>query len=200
MSHPFPAYAAAPIWQGAFWISYVAWLGTEAWILSRDRRAARGDAGDRGSRRLLVVCFGVGLTSAFYAGQRIAWGRIGLAPHVLEPIALALMWVGVAFRLWAVSTLGRFFRTSVMVLEDHQLIDVGPYRRLRNPSYTGLATTLLGVGLAIGSWPGLAVLMAAVLAGLARRIKVEDAALRARFGAAYAAYAKKRWALIPLVW
>ena len=200
MPHPWPAYAAAPIWQALFWSSYLAWIGMELWVFSRDRRAASGDRGDRGSLRFLVVVFAIGLWGVFAAGHRLTWGRIGLPAQVLIPLAVCFIWAGMAFRLWAVVTLGRFFRTSVMVLDDHRLIGTGPYAKLRNPSYTGGVITLVGIGLAIGSWPGLVWLMAWTLIGYARRISVEDAALRARFGAEYDTYATGRWALIPPVW
>jgi protein-S-isoprenylcysteine O-methyltransferase len=195
-----PAFAAAPAWQALFWTAYLAWLGMELWILSRDRRAASGEAGDRGSLRFLVVMFGIGLWGAFTIAYRLAWGRISAPPALLVPLAVAVMLGGMAFRAWAVVTLGRFFRTSVMVLDDHRLVDSGPYRRLRNPSYTGGVVTLAGIGLALGSWPGLAWLLFWTLLGYARRIAVEDAALRRRFGADYEAFRKGRWALIPPIW
>jgi protein-S-isoprenylcysteine O-methyltransferase len=195
-----PAYAAEPGWQAAFWISYLAWVAMEMWIFSRDRRAASGEAQDQGSRRFLVMLFMVGLFGAFFIAHHLAWGRIALPLPVLMGAALALMWSGMAFRVWAVVTLGRFFRTSVFVLDDHRLIETGPYARLRNPSYTGGVATLFGIGLGLGNWLALGWLMAFMLIGYARRIRVEEAALRARFGPAYEAYARRRWVLIPPIW
>ena len=86
MPHPWPAYAAAPIWQALFWSSYLAWIGMELWVFSRDRRAASGDRGDRGSLRFLVVVFAIGLWGVFAAGHRLTWGRIGLPAQVLIPL------------------------------------------------------------------------------------------------------------------
>jgi protein-S-isoprenylcysteine O-methyltransferase len=182
----------------AFWFSYFVWIGAEIWIFSRDRRAASGDAADRGSRRLLLVLYAIGLTAAF-AWARTGFGGMGGRPAATA-LGLVLMWAGMALRLWAVITLGRFFRTSVMVLDDHRLITTGPYRRLRNPSYTGALTTAAGVGAALGNWVSLALLLGSLIAGYAWRIRVEDAALRGRFGAEYEAYRRSRWALVPAVW
>ena len=200
MSPVHPAFAFSALSRGLFWFSYIAWLGSEAWILSRDRRPASGEARDRGSRRIIGVGFAAGLIAAFATGTRLRFGRIGLAPEILLALGLALMWGGVAFRLWAVATLGRFFRTKVMVLDDHRLIRTGPYRWLRNPSYTGTVVTLMGIGVAIGNWVSLALLLGCALPAYAWRIEVEEDALRRRFGAEHEAYAKARWALIPLVW
>ena len=40
----------------------------------------------------------------------------------------------------------------------------------------------------------------AILIALALRIAVEDKAMRERFGEEYAAYVRRSWALIPLIW
>ncbi|HEY2177086.1 MAG TPA: isoprenylcysteine carboxylmethyltransferase family protein, partial [Caulobacteraceae bacterium] len=113
---------------------------------------------------------------------------------------IALMWLGIGLRQWSVATLGRFFRITVVVQEDHKLVTAGPYRWLRNPSYSGVMLTVLGQGLTFGNWVALLVLVGGVLAALAWRIAVEARALRGHFGPAYEAWAKKSWALIPWVW
>lgn len=200
MNSSFAAYSQSPLWSALFWVSYAAWIGSEIWILSRDRRAATGAPEDRGSRRLLGVMFVAGLVSAFMWGNRRRLGQIEASPDLLMVIALVLIWGGLGLRLWAVRTLGRFFRTSVRVLDDHRLIDTGPYARLRNPSYTGSLTTLAGVGVGIGNWISLALILGFVGLGYVRRIKVEEQALARRFGAAFEAYKARRWALIPFVW
>ena len=46
--------------------------------------------------------------------------------------------VGVALRWYSVIYLGRFFTANVAILKDHQLVDTGPYRFVRHPSYTGV--------------------------------------------------------------
>jgi protein-S-isoprenylcysteine O-methyltransferase Ste14 len=201
MHHHFLAlYARGPAWQALFWSVYAAWLGSEAWILSRDRRPATGDPADRGSRRLLVAMYAIGLVGGFGFANRLEGWRIGGDPRLVFGIGLALMFAGMAFRLWAVLTLGRFFRTAVQVLDDHRLVGEGPYARLRHPSYTGALVTLAGIGVALGNWLGLAWILGFGLIGFGRRIEVEDAALKARFGPAYDDYARGRRALVPFVW
>jgi protein-S-isoprenylcysteine O-methyltransferase Ste14 len=104
-----------------------------------------------------------------------------------------LIWTGIALRLWAVRTLGRFFRVTVTVQDDHRLVDSGPYARLRNPSYTGSLITMAGVGLSIGNWLSLAAMALIPIFGFGWRIRVEEASLAARFGADYEAYRGRRW-------
>jgi protein-S-isoprenylcysteine O-methyltransferase Ste14 len=123
------------------------------------------------------------------------------APALLLDLSGAgLVWLGMALRLSAVLTLGRFFRTSVFVHDDHQLVGHGPYRFLRNPGYTGSLITLAGLGLMLGNWASLAVVLAVMIAAYGLRIRAEERALGGRFGEAYEVYRKGRWALIPPIW
>jgi protein-S-isoprenylcysteine O-methyltransferase len=103
-----------------------------------------------------------------------------------------------ALRLWAVLALGRFFRITVLVQDQHRLVDTGPYRLLRHPAYTGRLLTMIGLGLAMRNWLSLAAIVLVLLAD-AYRIRVEEQALRARFGESYERYAASRWRLVPFL-
>jgi protein-S-isoprenylcysteine O-methyltransferase Ste14 len=63
---------------------------------------------------------------------------------------LVLMWAGIALRQWAVTVLGRFFTVDVRVQPDQTVVEAGPYRYVRHPSYSGMIITFLG--LALGNW------------------------------------------------
>ncbi len=187
-------------WPTVFWLSYSGWGLMEAWIFSRDLRGAKGQRRDRGSLPFLALLIFAGLFGAFLAVHSLPAARIGLPPVPLFWVAVALIWLGMALRIWAVVTLGRFFRITVFLQEDHVLIDHGPYRRLRNPSYTGGLVSMIGIGLGLGNWLSLALAVGGLLIGYLKRIDVEEKALREHFGEAYEAYARRRWALIPPIW
>ena len=86
---------------------------------------------------------------------------------------------------------------DVAIAGDHRLIDRGPYRLIRHPSYAGALLALAGFGLAMGSVPALAALLVPTLAAYHYRITVEEAALLHGLGAAYADYMRRTWRLIP---
>ncbi len=66
------------------------------------------------------------------------------------------------------------------------------------PDLPGLLLALAGTALAVGEWRAvLAVVIAA--AALWRKLRLEEAVMRRRFGDAYARYATRVRALIPLV-
>ena len=186
-------------WYQLFIFSYVAWIAMEIGIGIRDRRKSSGTSGDRGSLILLIAMFFIVLTAAWYATDTLAWARFPAFRFEIFLIGIALIWAGIALRLWAVRVLGRFFRITVVVQEEHELVETGPYSLLRHPSYTGTLLTLLGFGLCFGNWIALALLTVGPLLAYSYRITVEERALRARFGPKYEAYARVRWRLIPFL-
>jgi len=189
-------------WQTslAFWISYTAWFLIEMSIWRRDRRVVSGEVRDRGSMLFIFAMIFVGLTIAFSAPHIWPAARVPLPALPVFWTAFALIWTGIAFRLWAIFTLGRLFRFTVLIQNDHHLVTSGPYRLLRHPGYTGSLMTICGIGLAMGNWISLAAAFACLLVAYLWRIRVEEAALRERFGEAFTAYRRRTWAIIPPVW
>ena len=186
-------------WYQLFDGSYAAWIVLELWIFLRDHRKSSGTSGDRGSLILLIAMLFIVLTGAWYATTALGWARFAAFRLPIFLIGLALVWGGIALRLWAVLTLGRFFRTTVIVQDEHRLVETGPYRLLRHPSYTGTLLTLLGFGLCFGNWIALALLTLGPLLAYSYRIAVEEQALRLRFGPQYEDYAHGRWRLVPFL-
>lgn len=60
--------------------------------------------------------------------------------------------------------------------------------------------TLVGIGLALGNWAALAILLVVPTAGLVYRIGVEERALLDGLGEPYRRFAASRSRLIPGVW
>jgi protein-S-isoprenylcysteine O-methyltransferase Ste14 len=107
---------------------------------------------------------------------------------------------GVAIRLTAVAALRRQFTTQVTIVERHKIVETGIYRILRHPAYLGYLLSLLGIGLVLGNWVSLAVLVVLPLAGILYRIRVEERVLLAYFGPAYQEYANRTKRLLPGIW
>jgi len=88
----------------------------------------------------------------------------------------------------------------VQVRDEQPVVDTGPYRVLRHPSYTGLLLVCLGIGLALGNWLALTVVVALPTAVILVRIRVEERALLAGIGEPYRRFMATRKRLIPWVW
>jgi len=183
-----------------FEASYFAWIAMELWIMSRDRRRFTGRVADRGSFFGFFICYWAGIGIAFFAFFRHPEWRITVLEPALFWIGIVMIWAGMAFRLWAVLTLGVFFRTSVVLQDGHQLVTAGPYRWLRHPSYTGAIVTMVGLGLGFGNWVSLMALIFFPSLAIAFRIHVEERALTEQFGEAYRDFRKTHAAVIPVVW
>jgi len=162
--------------------------------MGRKREGSR--PADRGSYAALTVLMAAGYWAAFYCAAR--YGRtFGAWASWLGAV---LTVGGTLFRQWAIRTLGAYFTRSVRVSSDQRVVQEGPYRWVRHPSYTGGMLAAVGIGLALGNAWSLAFLVAAIVPGFAYRIVVEEKALSETLGEPYRAYRVRTKRLIPFVW
>jgi protein-S-isoprenylcysteine O-methyltransferase Ste14 len=162
---------------------------------------SRGDTStDRGTKRFLVLCVIVGIVAAVVVAKNFPSLRAGanVWPTLILGVVLALL--GVALRVWAVWSLGRFFQRDVVIQEGHVVWRGGPYRWLRHPAYAGNLLSYFGLGLAIGSWVGAIVLAGIAFIGHIPRIRVEEGELTRALGDSYRDYAAGTARLVPGVW
>ncbi|TMM11091.1 MAG: isoprenylcysteine carboxylmethyltransferase family protein [Actinobacteria bacterium] len=178
----------------AFFASYGGWC---LWELVLQRRAKAPERTDR-SRWWLFVTTTLGASLIFPAsgvGLRLPGPR-------WAPVAagVGLIIAGWALRRWSVRTLGRWFTVTVTVEPDQRVVDTGPYRLLRHPSYTGMLVSLLGMGVGLDSWASVAVAVGFPLIGIVRRIDEEEGMLVRELGAPYREYSRRTRRLVPGVW
>lgn len=151
---------------------------------------------------LFVVAGGfiVGIVGAVAVSVRATAAAVPFGRPALFVVGCAAMAFGIAFRAWAVIVLGRYFTVDVRVREHQEVVDRGPYRLLRHPSYTGLLCTCLGIGLALGNWVALLVAIVPTTIAIVFRIRVEERVLLAGIGEPYREFCATRSRLIPHVW
>jgi protein-S-isoprenylcysteine O-methyltransferase Ste14 len=140
-------------------------------------------------------------------------GGYGLAFNLVRPgrggpglgacaswLGVALTLAGAALRVWSVAVLGRYFTYVVRVAPDQKVVDTGPYRWVRHPSYSGALLMAAGIGLSLRhAWPLLIILATSFLAYLIR-MRVEERALAEGIGEPYRAYMRRTRRLIPFLW
>jgi protein-S-isoprenylcysteine O-methyltransferase Ste14 len=102
-------------------------------------------------------------------------------------------WMGFA----AVRALGRQWSLTARLLEEHELITVGPYRLVRHPIYTALLGMILATGLAVSYWFILLLALSLYWFGTMIRIRSEERLLKAEFGARFDEFARRVPALLP---
>jgi protein-S-isoprenylcysteine O-methyltransferase Ste14 len=195
---------AAPPYQQpganvAFWVLFALFAVGEYVMRVRSRLNRSGTRAERWSLAVVVIAVVGGLLGGLgSAGWRAMAIPVGRWP--LFVVGLALMASGVCVRQWAIVTLGRFFTADVRVHPQQTVVDRGPYRWVRHPSYSGLIIFFLGLGLALTNWMSLLVLVALPTAGLVIRIRTEERALLAGLGEPYRRYAEVHRRLFPGVW
>ncbi|MCI4335686.1 MAG: isoprenylcysteine carboxylmethyltransferase family protein [Thermoplasmata archaeon] len=189
-AHPLPVVLAIAL--GLAWIvaEYVGRSST--WRQGAPRRPP--STIDRGTYPFIAVALAIGMVSTMFS---FFLGIGGYFPLWTTAVGVALMVIGLATRLWALTTLGRFFTMPITLSADHRIVRDGPYRWLRHPSYSGGFLTAVGMPLVLGTPMGLVITVLACATAYVYRIRIEEAALVARFGESYREYSGKTWRLIP---
>jgi protein-S-isoprenylcysteine O-methyltransferase Ste14 len=118
-------------------------------------------------------------------------------PGLVEVAGALFIAAGVLLRQRTATSLGRHFTVRVQTSVDHGLVESGPFRVLRHPSYTSLALVALGTALSLRSTLAVAATLLLWLPATLLRIAHEEAFLHRRFGESYARYAEHTWRLLP---
>jgi protein-S-isoprenylcysteine O-methyltransferase Ste14 len=177
------------------------WAGLEAWLIIRDRRRGKGKTTVDGKTRnynFLAITLSPAVAAVVTAVPGVSDLGVRSLPVLL--IGICVMAFGLGLRIWSVATLGKYFRTTIELEDNQKVIQSGPYRVIRHPSYTGMLLTCLGYGIALQNMVSLVVVAAFPTMALLHRIGVEEVALAAGLGPAYVSYQKKSKKLIPGIW
>jgi protein-S-isoprenylcysteine O-methyltransferase Ste14 len=195
LSSPLP-FHGGPLDVTTFWATFVLWLGSELFLNAKRRARSPGVSQDRGSFRLIAVLLSVAFSVDFACALLLPSVALPSA-RTMFVVGLCCVLFGTALRWYAVATLGRYFTVDVASQASQPVIDVGPYRLVRHPSYAGMLLALFGFGLALGNWAGLFAMLVLPAAAFAYRITVEEAALLSTLGEPYARYMRRTWRLVP---
>jgi len=190
---------AWPYWL-PFWIVYVWAFAPEFALIRRaSKNIKRGESKDQGSMGFIMASMQIGMFVAF---------ALAFIPSLQMPLhervicfwtGLALLVVGSALRRYCRHLLGEFFIGDVNARPDQPVIQKGPYRLVRHPSYTGGILMFGGISLALGTWLGVAIGTLSAIVAYAYRIHVEEKTLVETIGEPYADYMRRSKRLIPFV-
>ncbi len=196
-----PFFAHNPLMLVALLIGLLTWRVMETVIDIKTHKLLRAGAQrqDKGSHIVLLCLIVFGILLGVLLALELPATAITTIPDILFWLAMLLLYAGIALRLYAIIVLGTFFTTSVAVAPTQTVIETGPYRLIRHPSYSGLLMILLGLGLSFMNWLTLLVIIACALIGLGYRIRVEEHALQAQLGQPYQEYMQHTRRLIPFI-
>lgn len=183
-----------------FWPVYVWAFFPEFRLIRRSPVTGRAPVEDRGSLRVLVYAVGFAIAAAFFLASAVPVGLIRTHRVFWFFLGVASLLAGSLLRRHCFRVLGAFFTGAVTVQADHRVIDGGAYRWVRHPSYSAALLLLSGIGLALGTWLGLAVLLISGLAAYTYRARVEERALLVSLGEPYRNFMASRRRFIPFVY
>ena len=177
----------------ALWIAWLIY-----WFLNalRVRRNERGESA--GQRLLTTLVLVVGAYLIFAPVTRLGPLNMRFVPEAfgIRVIALAMIVAGLAITVWARRHIGQFWSARVMLKEGHELIQSGPYARVRHPIYSGIFLAMLGTALFVGEWRAL-LGTAIFFVGHWLKARREEALLENQFGPAYEEYRRRTGSLLP---
>ncbi len=179
---------------------YVIWLAPELWLWVRRQGVEDSQIKDRFSGSVLVFGIWLGIFAGYIFAYRerqfaIPWDRA-----LLFGIGILLMLVGVAFRQYSIRVLGKYFTMRVAIRPGQTVVESGPYRWIRHPSYSGVLITILGVALSFANWLSLLGVLLIPFLGYSYRVWVEEEALVKSLGQPYLDYMKRTKRFIPFVY
>lgn len=183
----------------AFYVAGFVWIVSELVGGFTKRVEPGAQKRDRGSRIVLYAAIYLGMAVAFFLAYRLRNFAMPEPHAIIFWTGITLMLFGVAFRWYAIHVLGKYFTYEVAVRAEQSVVEVGPYRYVRHPSYTGSLLTFLGVGLALGNWASIAAIMICVIVGYSYRVRVEERALANALGQTYVDYMKRTRRFIPFI-
>jgi protein-S-isoprenylcysteine O-methyltransferase len=163
------------------------------------RRGQRDAAADAGSLRLIWAVVGLSIGAAFFVAHAFPEGAFRDVDFA-RVAGLTIFVPGAALRWYAIFYLGRYFTIDVRVAEHQHVVDTGPYRFIRHPSYTGAFMQFLGLALCIGNLYSVLVMLVPIVLVFSYRMRVEELALERGLGEAYASYRRRTKRLIPFVY
>jgi protein-S-isoprenylcysteine O-methyltransferase Ste14 len=195
---PLP-FSGGPLYAVIFWTTYIIWIIPEIIVGRRKAPASSSTSKDRGSYHLVLSLLWLGVAADFTLSFLLPQASIRSNRAPLFFVGIVLMFAGMSLRLYSMKILGRYFTFQVAVHRDQAVIETGPYRYIRHPSYTGALITLTGLGLALGNWAGLVLLLVMMAIGYSYRIPIEESALASSIGEPYKNYMTRTHRLIPYV-
>jgi protein-S-isoprenylcysteine O-methyltransferase Ste14 len=195
---PLP-FSAGPIFALIFWGTFASWILPEVNAWRGKRSVDPSKARDQGSLKLIVILWWIGIVVGFLFSMLLPQAAISWKRTSLFALGICFMLLGIALRWYSAAVLGKYFTFDVAIQSGQILVEAGPYRYIRHPSYSGALLTLLGFGLALGNWAGLVSALSCLGLAYAYRIPVEESALALALGETYKQYMKRTWRLVPFL-
>ncbi|KIY22231.1 isoprenylcysteine carboxyl methyltransferase family protein [Mesobacillus subterraneus] len=94
------------------------------------------------------------------------------------PVLLTLFLFTQGMRIWALSSLGRFWNTKIIIVPGAQVVKKGPYKIIKHPNYLIVALEFMVIPLMFKAYITMALFTLLNILILSIRIPIEERALK----------------------
>lgn len=112
-------------------------------------------------------------------------------------VGVILVLISVVGRHWAIRTLGLYHSIHIEIRENHELIQSGPYRVVRNPYYLSNVIEAIGIPLVASAWLAMSISIFLYMPLLILRLVLEERALEEKFKDSFIHYKKQAPRILP---
>ena len=180
--------------------AYIIWLLPEFIASFTDRMSSNAKVSDGASHVVIFVSIWLEIYAGYWSAFVVRPLAIPWHRTLLFAVGIFLMLAGVAFRWYSIRVLGKYFTRQVAIQPGQTVVENGPYRLIRHPSYGGALLTIFGLGLAFTNWLSLIGVVTLAFVGYSYRVWVEEKTLVNALGEPYRQYMKRTKRFIPFVY
>lgn len=167
--------------------------------VTRRSRSRTGTKQDRSTLGVIWLVIMASIAAGVYVARQWPAAALPLG-EMLALVGVFLFVAGLFLRWWAIITLGRFFTVDVVIEKDHELVERGPFRLVRHPSYTGVLLAFVGFALTLRNWAALLIVLGPIFVTFIRRMNMEEDALSRALGSRYSDYMRRTKRLVPFIY
>ena len=167
--------------------------------VTRRSHSRTGQKQDRSTLGMIWLVIAVSIMASVFVAQNFPAAALSHGP-MFAFAGVVLFVAGLLLRWWAIITLGRFFTVDVTIEKDHELVERGPFRVVRHPSYTGVLLAFVGFALSLRNWAAMLIMLLPIFAAFIHRMNVEEDALSRALGSRYADYMRRTKRVVPFLY
>jgi protein-S-isoprenylcysteine O-methyltransferase Ste14 len=188
-----------PVLIGIWYATCAFWVIPEIILSKRHPSDENAHKENRGSKFVVMTSLYLGIFLGFVAAFAVRSLSFQTHWKIVFASGIALWWIGILVRWVSIRTLGRFFTTDIAISRGQHVVEQGPYRWIRHPSYLGGLLAVIGIGITMSNWLAMFLPVCCLAVAYVYRINVEERALVRGLGPAYTEYMRRTWRLIPYV-
>jgi len=174
------------------------WFLSEIFLARAMRAKDSAKSEDKSSLKTIWITICVSIPIAIFL-SKTNFGISNEYDDLIYYSGIFLVIFGIIIRWISILTLKKSFTVNVAVSDNQEIVQIGIYKFIRHPAYTGSLLSFLGLGIAVNNWLSLICIFMPIYAAFYYRIVVEESVLKKAFGIKYESYTKRTGKLLPKI-